>query len=171
MRNTIRLLILDVDGTMTDGKIYMGQGGELCKAFSSKDGYGIRHMLPPAGIVPVILTGRDSEIVARRSRELGIEALYQGVDDKGAKLEELLGGFGVGYAAVAYMGDDLNDWPCMEAVKAAGGLVGCPSDAVEAVRNIADFIAPHRGGDGAVRDFIEWLLERGSCPGAGGPAV
>ncbi len=155
----IRYFVMDVDGTLTDGKIYMGVQGELCKAFSCKDGYGVRRLLEPQGITAAILTGRTSDILLNRCREMGVRHVVQGLEDKLEALLELCGEL----SQVAYIGDDLNDFSCMQAVKAAGGLVGCPADAVEPVRQLADFIAPHRGGDGAVRDFIDWLLspERG----------
>ena len=86
----IKLLVMDVDGTLTDGKIYMGAEGEMMKAFDVKDGYGIAHILPRLGITPVIITGRRSGIVERRCAELGITELYQGVRDKLEKLRELL---------------------------------------------------------------------------------
>ncbi|MCD8004109.1 MAG: 3-deoxy-D-manno-octulosonate 8-phosphate phosphatase [Oscillospiraceae bacterium] len=150
----IRYFVMDVDGTLTDGKIYMGPAGEVCKAFSCKDGYGIRHILLPQGITPAILTGRTSDILLNRCREMGVQHVRQGLEDKLDALLALCGDL----SQAAYIGDDMNDFSCMRAVKAAGGLVGCPADAAEQVRRLADFIAPHRGGDGAVRDFIEWLL-------------
>lgn len=155
MIKNIKYLIMDVDGTLTDGKIYMGYDGEVIKAFSIKDGYGIREILIPAGITPVIITGRKSDIVLRRCRELGITEVYQGVSDKCEKLlsitEEL--------SSVAYIGDDINDLSCMELIKKAGGIVGCPADAVEKIKAAADFVVDHNGGNGAVRDFIEWLIK------------
>lgn len=146
---------MDVDGTLTDGKIYMGNSGELCKAFHAKDGCGIHDIAMPAGIIPVIITGRKSEIVLNRCKELGIEEVYQGVSNKIEKLLSVTREL----SEVAYIGDDLNDLSCMEAVKAAGGLVGCPLDAVKKVTDMADFVALHNGGEGAVRDFVEWLVE------------
>lgn len=150
----IKYLVMDVDGTLTDGKIYMGTSGELCKAFSIKDGYGIHDIAIPAGITPVIITGRKSEIVLNRCKELGILKVHQGVGNKIEKLREITGEL----LTVAYIGDDLNDLSCMEAVKEAGGMVGCPADAAKKVKEISDFITEHNGGDGAVRDFIEWIL-------------
>ncbi len=149
----IRYFVMDVDGTLTDGKIYMGTAGEVCKAFSCKDGYGVRHILLPRDVTPAILTGRTSNILLNRCREMGVQHVCQGLEDKLKSLLALCGDL----SQVAYIGDDMNDFSCMQAVKAAGGLVGCPADAVEQVRRLADFVAPHRGGDGAVRDFIEWL--------------
>lgn len=150
----IRILAMDVDGTLTDGKIYMGPDGEAMKAFNIKDGLGIHDLLLPAGINPVIITGRKSRIVENRSRELGITEVHQGVSDKVQKLKELAGDL----SEAAYIGDDLNDLKCMQAVKAEGGLTGCPADAAAEVRGLCDFVSEFRGGEGAVRDFIEWLL-------------
>lgn len=157
-KHDIRILIMDVDGTLTDGKIYMSPMGEVFKAFSIKDGYGIRDILMPKGIRPVIITGRSSMIVQNRCNELGIEELYQGVKDKMSRLYELLESWNCDLMSIAYIGDDLNDLECMKAVKAGGGRIGCPSDAVDAVKKIADFISEYKGGDGAVRDFINWLV-------------
>lgn len=152
----IHYLVCDVDGTLTDGKIYMSPTGEAMKAFNIKDGCGIHDILIPHHIVPVIITGRESKIVENRCKEIGIEEVHQGVKDK---LDEL---FLVtsDLATVAYIGDDINDLKVMEAVKAAGGVLGAPRDAVKMVLDIADYICPHDGGDGAVRDFIEWIVER-----------
>ena len=152
----IKYLIMDVDGTLTDGKIYMSPSGELMKAFNIKDGCGIHDLLLPAGIEPVIITGRTSDIVINRCKEIGIREIRQGVKNKISELRSLTDDL----SSVAYIGDDINDLSCMEPVKKAGGLIGCPSDAVEAIRQIADYCASHKGGDGAVRDFIEWILTR-----------
>ncbi|MCC8050298.1 MAG: 3-deoxy-D-manno-octulosonate 8-phosphate phosphatase [Clostridiales bacterium] len=150
----IKYLVMDVDGTLTDGKIYMSSSGELCKAFNIKDGCGIHDILIPAGISPVIITGRKSEIVLNRCKELGITEIYQGVSNKIEKLKEVTEDL----STVAYIGDDINDLSCIVSVKKAGGVVGCPADAAKKIKNIADFIAESNGGDGAVRDFIEWMV-------------
>ena len=153
----IKYLVMDVDGTLTDGKIYMGNDGELCKAFNIKDGCGISNLAIPEGIIPIIITGRKSIILENRCRELGITNLHQGISNKIEKLDEILAG--EGYDKVAYIGDDINDLPCMFSVREGGGIVGCPADAVKKVVEIANYVADHNGGDGAVRDFIEWILE------------
>lgn len=150
----IKYLIMDVDGTLTDGKIYMGNEGEIMKAFSAKDGCGIHDILIPSGIVPIIITGRCSKIVENRCREIGIDSVYQGVSNK----KEVLLSISSNLSEVAYIGDDINDLPCMELVKESGGFVGCPNDSVNDVKALADFISNRNGGDGAVREFIEWLL-------------
>ena len=153
-KKNIKYLVMDVDGTLTDGKIYMGNTGEICKAFNIKDGCGIHDIAIPNGLIPVIITGRESQIVLNRCKELGIQNIYQGVSNKLEKLISITQDF----SEVAYIGDDINDLSCMEAVKEAGGIIGCPKDAVEKVLEIADYVAGHNGGDGAVRDFIEWLV-------------
>lgn len=151
----INHLVMDVDGTLTDGKIYMSSSGEAMKAFNIKDGYGIHDICIPAGIIPIIITGRSSDIVLNRCKELGIAEVHQGIVNKVEKLKSLVEDL----STAAYIGDDLNDLPCMSEIKKAGGLVGCPADAVEKVKEISDFISPHNGGDGAVRDFVELLIE------------
>lgn len=155
----IKYLIMDVDGTLTDGKIYMGANGELCKVFNVKDGYGIHNLLIPAGIKPIIITGRESDILEYRCKEIGITELYQGIDDKIKKLEEIIKNTNITYAEIAYIGDDINDLSCMIAIKKAGGIIGCPADAITRVIELADFVSEKNGGDGAVRDFVEWLLD------------
>ncbi len=158
-----KLFIMDVDGTLTDGKIYMSANGELFKAFDIKDGYGIHDLLPKAGIVPVVITARESAIVTNRCKELGIVHCYQGCRDKVKKLAELAERFvlfadenGV-FQEIAYMGDDIVDIPCMRCC----GIVGCPADAVGEVKEIATFISSKNGGNGAAREFIEWILRKG----------
>lgn len=156
----IRFLVMDVDGTLTDGKIYMGQNGELAKAFDIKDGCGILLELPFYDIKPIIITARESSILVNRCNELKIEELYQGVKDKLAKLWEVVEKYGKSLDAVAYAGDDLPDLRCMEEVKKAGGIILCPSDAIPEVRSIADYISDYKAGEGAIRDMIRYL---GNC--------
>ena len=151
----IKYLVMDVDGTLTDGKIYMGAHGEMMKAFNIKDGCGIHDIAIPGGIIPVIITGITSEIVKKRCGELGIQQVYQGIKNKIEQLNSIADDL----SQVAYIGDDINDLSCMIPVKEAGGVVGCPADAVERVKEISDFVALHNGGDGAVRDFIEWIIK------------
>jgi 3-deoxy-D-manno-octulosonate 8-phosphate phosphatase (KDO 8-P phosphatase) len=156
-------IILDVDGTLTDGKIYMSAEGESMKAFNVKDGYGIIYILPPLGVTPIIVTGRESRIVQNRARELGITEVYQNVADKAAKLQELAEKYKCGLNAFAYIGDDLNDYEAMKLC----GFKACPADAVQGIKAIADYIASHAGGNGAVRDVCEELARRqisgGTC--------
>lgn len=152
--NTIHYLVMDVDGTLTDGKIYMSPTGEAMKAFNIKDGCGIHDIAIPHNLIPVIITGRKSNIVENRCKELGITEVHQGVSNK---LNELLF-ITHELSSVAYIGDDINDLPIMKAVKDAGGAVGAPHDAIKKVLEIADFVCPHDGGDGAVRDFLKEVI-------------
>ena len=164
MYANIKFFVMDVDGTLTDGKIYMGNDGEMMKAFDIKDGCGIHDILIPSGIIPVIITGRSSLILKRRCDELGIKELYQGVEDKLAKLHEILYRYQSNnnciykLSNVAYIGDDMNDLSIMQEIKARNGIVGCPSDAIAEVKAIADFVSDRMGGNGAVRDFIECIM-------------
>ena len=146
----IRLLAMDVDGTLTDGRIYMGPDGEAMKAFDVKDGYGIVRFRREGGI-PAIITGRSSRIVEQRCAELGITELHQGVGDKLACLMQIAQRLGISREEIAYMGDDVNDLLCME----YAGVSACPADAVEPVRAKADYVCRLPGGRGAVREFLD----------------
>lgn len=154
----IRYMIMDVDGTLTDGKIFIGNDGEIMKAFSVKDGCGIHDILLPTGIIPIVITGRESRIVERRCKEIGISRFYQGVTDK---LEIVLS-ITEDLSTIAYIGDDLNDLSCMIPIKESGGIIGCPADADKRVKDISSFISSNKGGDGAVREFIEFLVSNNS---------
>lgn len=154
MKKNIKLLFMDVDGTLTDGKIYMSATGELFKAFDIKDGYGIHEILPQHGIIPVIITGRASKIVENRAFELGVEELYQGKHDKMETYLEVLKKHHCAPEEAAYIGDDVLDISCMELC----GIVGCPIDAAEEVKQVAAFVSSRPGGSGAVREFINWLI-------------
>lgn len=151
----IKLLVMDVDGTLTDGKIHMGADGELFKSFHAKDGLGIVHILPKLGITPMIITGRTSGLLEKRVKELHISHLHQGISHKELLLPRLCDDLSVKLSEVAYIGDDLNDLPVMKLV----GIKACPFDAVEEIKNICDFISTKNGGEGAVRDFIGWLAK------------
>ena len=165
-RNDIRFLAMDVDGTLTDGKIYVGNDGELFKAFDVKDGCGIKEILPQIGIIPVIITARQSRILERRCEELDITELHQKEREKLLCLQSILAKWsdrdGQQYTLrnVAYIGDDILDLQCMKSVKAQGGLTACPADAAEQVKEVVDYKCEAAGGNGAVRELIEFLLEK-----------
>ena len=150
----IKMLVMDVDGTLTDGHIYISADSEIMKAFHVQDGYAIVHILPELGITPVIITGRSSEIVKRRAAELKIHHLHQGISDKLCKLKEVAEELGVSAEQIAYIGDDLNDLECIRYC----GLTACPADAVGAVRDAVNYICERNGGSGAVREFIDKLV-------------
>ncbi|WP_456452237.1 KdsC family phosphatase [Hydrogenimonas sp.] len=151
----IKLLVLDVDGCLTDGKIVYTDEGDEIKAFNVKDGFAIVNWLR-LGRDVAIITGRKSKIVERRAKELGIVHLYQGVRDKLAKLEELCEKLHIGMENVAMIGDDLNDYRIL--VRCAISFV--PDDAHFRVQEIADVVLSQKGGEGAVREMIELLIRQ-----------
>jgi 3-deoxy-D-manno-octulosonate 8-phosphate phosphatase (KDO 8-P phosphatase) len=149
----VRLVVLDVDGVLTDGGLYYGPDGEALKRFDVKDGHGIV-MARLTGLPTAVLTARRSKMVEVRGAELGLVAVLQGKKDKRAGLEELLLAQGVPPEACAYMGDDVNDLGPMSVV----GFPACPADAAAEVRGQALFISRQPGGHGAVRELMELLL-------------
>lgn len=149
----IKMLVMDVDGTLTDGKIYMSANGELMKAFNIKDGYAIAR-LRDYGIEPVIITGCSSEIVKQRCAELKIKELHQGIENKSYKQREVCEKQHVELSQVAYIGDDLNDLSCMKIC----GYSACPSDAMKKVKDSVNYVCLAKGGDGVVREFIEHII-------------
>ncbi len=153
MNNRIKLLIMDVDGTLTDGKIYMSASGEAMKAFNIKDGYALSH-IRDYGITPVIMTGRKSDIVQRRCEELGITNIYQGVVNKAYILRDICKSMNVSLNDVAYIGDDLNDLNCMKIC----GLSASPSDAIERIKENVNYVCSAKGGEGAVREFCDYII-------------
>jgi 3-deoxy-D-manno-octulosonate 8-phosphate phosphatase (KDO 8-P phosphatase) len=150
----IKIFVTDVDGTLTDGKIYFGEKGEVFKVFHIRDGFGMKELLAERSIVPVVITGRQSEMVASRMRELKIRHVYQGVSNKYEFLAGLIQKLDVPFSDVAYIGDDLNDLECIHAC----GFTACPSDAVAGVKAAVDYVCKSKGGEGAVREFIEEMI-------------
>ena len=151
---SIKMLVMDVDGTLTDGRIYVGAEGEVMKAFDVRDGYAVAHILPIVGIIPVIITGKSSEIVAQRARTLKIEEVHQGILDKLPKLKEIAEKYDVKPEEIAYIGDDVNDIECMSYC----GMTACPHDALPSVKLHVKYICECNGGRGAVREFVELLM-------------
>ncbi|MGK2913154.1 MAG: KdsC family phosphatase [Porticoccaceae bacterium] len=158
----IRLLLLDVDGVLTDGRLYYGENGDELKAFHIQDGLGIK-LLQKNGIEVGIITGRDSKLVSRRAQELGIELLVQGSEDKLKALEEVLAKKARPMTEIAFMGDDLPDLPLIRRV----GLGMAPADANPAVAEHALWRATRSGGQGAVREGADFILRaQGKLKGA-----
>ena len=156
---SIKLFFMDVDGTLTDGKIYMGPKGEVFKAFNVKDGLGIHDLLIKNNIEPVIVTGRKSKIVEKRCAEIGIKEVYQGVNDKVSLIQAICEKHGCSLHEVAYIGDDLNDLACIKLVNQAGGFTACPHDAADKLMSVVTYVSTKNGGDGAVRDIINFVVE------------
>ena len=156
-----KLFFMDIDGTLTDGKIYISPSGEVMKAFNIKDGYGIANLLPKNNWIPIVITGRNSEIVKKRAEELGISEVYQGVVDKKEKLIQIAGKYNRfilengKFPGTAFFGDDIPDLECIK----IADIGGCPADAVVEVRKVCQFVSRFKGGDGAGREFIEFLVQ------------
>ena len=149
----VRLMVFDVDGVLTDGRLLVGPEGEISKAFDTLDGHGIK-LLAQAGITSAIITGRQSEIVAWRAGELGIEHLYQGVADKREAFAHLLTATQLEATDAGYMGDD---WPDL-AVMRRCGFAAAPANAHPEVIQRVHWVAEARGGHGAVREVCDAIL-------------
>nr|WP_291315448.1 HAD-IIIA family hydrolase [Desulfuromonas sp.] len=150
----IRLLLLDVDGVMTDGRIVYDGNGVESKAFDVKDGHGLK-LLQRAGVRVGIITGRSSEVVALRAAELGIDILYQGAKDKLVPYRQILQDLGLHDEQVAYVGDDLVDLPILNRV----GFSATVADGVEELKPLVHHVASRPGGRGAVREICDLLLK------------
>lgn len=149
----ISLIVLDIDGTMTDGGVYIDNNRIECKKFSIKDGAGIK-IAQVAGLNFMILTGRESNCVSQRAEELSIKYIFQNVNDKSKLLKKFMQENGYKAENVAYIGDDLNDIKAMKLVSYSA----CPSDACDEVRQYVDLVLSKKGGDGVVREFVEKIL-------------
>lgn len=150
----IKLLLLDVDGVLTDGKLYFGNNGEEFKAFSILDGHGIK-MLQNSGVKVGIVTGRESQLVSNRARELGVEILLQNCGDKKQAVQQIAKDLQLAPAQIAFMGDDYPDLPAMRSV----GLALTVANAHPVVVSHAHWQSNKAGGAGAVRDACDWLME------------
>ena len=151
---SIELIVLDVDGTLTDGSITYSEKGDEIKSFSVKDGLAISSWIK-LGRKAAIITGRYSNVARKRAKELGIEQFYEGVDDKDAALSEMLKTFGLSYENTAIIGDDFNDISMLEKAK----ISFAPNDAVTYIKELVDVKLNQNGGKGAVREMIEYLLK------------
>lgn len=151
----IKLLVLDVDGCLTDGKIIYSSDGTESKNFNVKDGLAITSWIKLGGEVAII-TGRNSTIVEKRAKELGIQHLFQGVKDKASLLFELLQKIGIKPFEVAAIGDDFNDYEMLSFV----GRSFTPNDATADIQNLVDVVLKRKGGEGAVREMIDMVIEQ-----------
>ena len=149
----LKAAIFDVDGVLTDGRIYIGEEGETVKAFNTLDGHGLK-MLALAGIEPLVITGRDSAAVRRRVADLGLRHAVYGADDKLAAAETLLATLALDWADVAAMGDDWPDLPLLS----RAAFACAPANAHIEVKAVAHHVTSAAGGDGAAREFCDLLL-------------
>jgi len=150
----IKLFAFDVDGTLTPGTLIFGENGEAYKAFHARDGMvlGLAHHM---GYITGLITGRTSDIVKARAKELSMDFVVMGARDKAAALEEILTKYNLSWDEAAFMGDDLNDLPLFGRV----GLCGCPADGCAEAKGEADFVSSFKGGAGAAREFVEEILK------------
>ena len=151
----IKAIVMDVDGTLTDGKIYITNSGDEFKAFNIKDGQGIM-VAHEKGLKVAIITGRTSHIVEKRAAELKIKHLYQGINNKIDALTLFSEETGISFNEIAYIGDDINDLECIKCC----GLSGCPNDSDKEVIKASKYVSKKNGGEGAVRDFISYIVNK-----------
>lgn len=151
--STIRLVAIDVDGVLTDGRLYYSDSGEELKVFHVHDGLGLRHLIE-AGIEPVIISARNSKAVQRRMKELGVSNVNLGCHDKGAMVDKVMQAAGLTKKEVAAIGDDLIDQPMLE----RAGLAVAVADAHPKLRRVADWVTKKPGGHGALRELCDLLL-------------
>lgn len=158
---TIKLIVLDVDGTMTDGSVYYDSNGNEMRKFNTRDAAGF-FAARECGIDIMVLTGRSSAAVEKRMTELQVSFLFQGVKDKGAFIREFSQQKHLAMEQIAYVGDDLNDYNAMQLV----GFKACPADACPEIKNIANYVSAKNGGDGVIRDVVQQLLGKEGWPRA-----
>lgn len=151
----IKYLVIDVDGTMTDAGIYYDEHGNELKKFCTRDAAGF-FAAGQAGIQIIVLTGRECQATTRRMQEMKVDYLVQNIKDKVSYLKEFMSTNNLTSEEMGYMGDDLNDLQSMMLC----GFVGCPGDACPEVKEVADYISDVKGGHGAVRDIVAFLLNR-----------
>ncbi len=153
-RKDIKLLILDIDGVMTDGGMYYTADNDEIKKFNTKDGRGIISFIKQGGQVGIISSGFKNEIIEQRARTLGIQNVYVGQLKKEDVLEDWVNKLNIKWSEVAFIGDDINDFNVMQKV----GVAACPSDAVDRIKEISSVILAKEGGRGCVREFVEKYL-------------
>ncbi len=150
----IRLFATDVDGVLTDAGMYYTESGDELKKFNTRDGMGIK-LLQKAGLVTAIVTQERTKLVARRAEKLTIPELHQGVMDKLSTIREMADRYRLSLSHVAYIGDDVNDLEALRAV----GFSAAPADAMPRVKAAVDYVCEHKGGEGAVRELVEMILD------------
>lgn len=155
MNRKIKLLIIDVDGTMTDAGIYYDEYGNELKKFCVKDAVGF-FAANKAGIEIMVLTGRECAATVRRMKEMKVKNVHQNIKDKHKFLKQFLQEHHIPREAIGYIGDDLNDFQAMQ----LAGFVGCPADSCPEIISIANYTSPIKGGYGAVRDIVEHILRK-----------
>jgi 3-deoxy-D-manno-octulosonate 8-phosphate phosphatase (KDO 8-P phosphatase) len=155
MNSLPRIIFTDIDGVWTDGGMYYDNHGNELKRFNTADSAGV--LYAKALTIPVaIITGEDTLIVKRRADKLKIDYLYQGISNKVAVAEKLIGELGISWSECAYIGDDLGDVSLLKAV----GFSACPQNAPAFIKAFVHYVTASRGGDGAFREFVEYILKQ-----------
>ena len=149
----IKCIVLDVDGVLTDGAILVNENGEQLRTFNVKDGYAIQYAVKQ-GLLVFVITGGRSQGVLKRMEGLHVPEIHLGVSDKLSLLEELATRYGLRLADMAFIGDDMPDYSCMQQV----GAAIAPADAVEDIKRVSHYVSTKRGGEGVVREIIEKVL-------------
>jgi 3-deoxy-D-manno-octulosonate 8-phosphate phosphatase (KDO 8-P phosphatase) len=150
----IKLLVVDIDGVMTDGKLYFGDAGEMMKCFHIQDGYGLMK-LRRAGIPTMMVSGKESPANRHRAKDLGIERIYENIQDKGAVIDEIKRDMNLESKDICYIGDDTIDLPAMR----KAGFAVAVANAVDEVKEAADAVTEKEGGNGAVREVVDQILK------------
>ena len=154
MFKNLKYIVIDVDGTLTDGGIYYDENGNETKKFNTKDAAGF-FVLKKLGIKTVIITGRECAATARRMKELNVDYLFQNIKNKTGFLANFIQENNINKSEIGYIGDDLNDYAPMQLT----GFIGCPKNACKEIVSIANYVSKLNGGEGAVREIVEHLLE------------
>ena len=150
----IKMLVIDVDGTMTDSGIYYDNIGNEFKKFSTKDAVGF-FTAKKAGIKIMVLTGRECAATAKRMHEMKVDYLFQNITDKSAFLEQYIKDNHITKEEIGYIGDDLNDFAAMR----FAGFIACPADSCREIIQLADYVSKRNGGKGVIRDVVEYILK------------
>ncbi len=151
----VKLIVMDVDGVLTDGKLILLESLEMARTMNIKDGYALQLAIKKGYHILVISGASDGGAVSNRLKKLGVKEIYQGISDKALLLKEKMASLNLTKEQVLYIGDDIPDIQPMKTV----GLACCPSDAVVDIKNISQYISPFKGGEGCVRDVIEKVMK------------
>lgn len=160
----VRLLFLDIDGTLTDGRMHVGKGGALTRSYHTLDGHGMRRFMTAGGKIAIITAAADDDSIRYRMEDLGVRHVHIAVDDKLAKIKQVLEAEALDAARAGYVGDDVQDLAALEYIAAAGGLACAPKTAMAGVLAAAHYIPARPAGGGAVREVIDLIMTQWQNP-------
>ena len=153
-KSGIRLLVLDVDGVLTDGGMYFAEGGDEYKKFNAKDGYCIKQLCAQGFQVAFLSSGKNKKLIGNRAKMLGVQWVYVGTEEKLGVLDGWRKKMNITWNSIAYIADDMNDYLVMQKV----GLPACPADAVDKIKKVSKVVLSRRGGEACVREFVEKFI-------------